>query len=794
MGAASGNRESGDFGRQILPIPDRTHAGTVLYDAKDPDSRFTPLRPLRPPDGSPNVLIVLLDDVGFGASSAFGGPAQTPTAQRLADDGLKYTRFQTTALCSPTRAALLTGRNHHTVGMGSITEMATAAPGYTSVRPDTCAPLAEILKLNGYATAHVGKCHEVPIWETSPVGPFDRWPSPGNGFEYFYGFLGGETDQWYPTLHEGTGRVEPWGTPEEGYHLTEDLADKAIAWVRQQKVLTPDKPFFLYFAPGATHAPHHVPQQWAQRYRGRFDDGWDVLRERIFARQKELGVVPADAELTRRHDAIPAWDEMDERLLPVLRRQMENYAGFLEHTDHQVGRVVEEIDRIGALDDTLVFYIIGDNGASAEGTLQGTSNELISLNGMAGIETPEFLLGALDKLGGPDSSPHYAVGWAHAMDTPYQWTKQVASHWGGTRNGTVVHWPRGFAARGEVRNQFHHVVDVAPTVLAAAGIPAPTTVNGVRQHPLEGVDMAYSFHDAAAPERHVTQYFEMLGNRGIYHRGWSAVTKHRTPWQIPGGPGIAFDDDVWELYDGAADWTQARDLAKEYPERLRELQRLFLIEATRYNVLPLDDRTFERVLPGLSGKPRLVPGNRQVLLPGMQALLEMHIVNCRNRSWSLTAQVDVPDGGARGVILNLGGHAGGWSFYFRDGRPTFCYNLFGIERSYIRATDTVGVGLHQVRSEFAYDGGGLGKGGTVTLFVDGTAVAEGRVERTEPIGFGYEFSDVGRDSLSTVTPEYPTGDNAFTGRIDWVQIEAGEDGHDHLVDPADVVRVAMYRQ
>ncbi|MBM4630677.1 sulfatase-like hydrolase/transferase [Rhodococcus hoagii] len=794
MGAASGNRESGDFGRQILPIPDRTRAGTVLYDAKDPDSRFTPLRPLRPPDGSPNVLIVLLDDVGFGASSAFGGPAQTPTAQRLADDGLKYTRFHTTALCSPTRAALLTGRNHHTVGMGSITEMATAAPGYTSVRPDTCAPLAEILKLNGYATAHVGKCHEVPIWETSPVGPFDRWPSPGNGFEYFYGFLGGETDQWYPTLHEGTGRVEPWGTPEEGYHLTEDLADKAIAWVRQQKVLTPDKPFFLYFAPGATHAPHHVPQQWAQRYRGRFDDGWDVLRERIFARQKELGVVPADAELTRRHDAIPAWDEMDERLLPVLRRQMENYAGFLEHTDRQVGRVVEEIDRIGALDDTLVFYIIGDNGASAEGTLQGTSNELISLNGMAGIETPEFLLGALDKLGGPDSSPHYAVGWAHAMDTPYQWTKQVASHWGGTRNGTVVHWPRGFAARGEVRNQFHHVVDVAPTVLAAAGIPAPTTVNGVRQHPLEGVDMAYSFHDAAAPERHVTQYFEMLGNRGIYHRGWSAVTKHRTPWQIPGGAGIAFDDDVWELYDGAADWTQARDLAKEYPERLRELQRLFLIEATRYNVLPLDDRTFERVLPGLSGKPRLVPGNRQVLLPGMQALLEMHIVNCRNRSWSLTAQVDVPDGGARGVILNLGGHAGGWSFYFRDGRPTFCYNLFGIERSYIRAPDTVDVGLHQVRSEFAYDGGGLGKGGTVTLFVDGTAVAEGRVERTEPIGFGYEFSDVGRDSLSTVTPEYPTGDNAFTGRIDWVQIEAGEDGHDHLVDPADVVRVAMYRQ
>ncbi|MFC9517284.1 sulfatase-like hydrolase/transferase [Nocardiaceae bacterium NPDC056970] len=794
MGTTRESHDPGDIGRQILPIPSERYTGTVLYDAKDPDARFAPLRPLRPPTGAPNVLIVLLDDVGFGASSTFGGPAQTPTAQRLADSGLKYTRFHTTALCSPTRAALLTGRNHHTVGMGSITEMATAAPGYTSVRPDSCAPLAEILKLNGYATAHVGKCHEVPIWETSPVGPFDRWPSPGNGFEYFYGFLGGETDQWYPTLHEGTTRVEPWGTPEQGYHLTEDLADKAITWVRQQKALTPDKPFLLYFAPGATHAPHHVPPQWAERYRGSFDDGWDALRERTFTRQKELGVVPADAELTRRHDVIPAWEDMDEMLLPVLRRQMENYAGFLEHTDHQVGRVVDAIEQVGALDDTLVFYIIGDNGASAEGTVQGTFNELISLNGMADFETPEFLVSQLDKLGGPDSSPHYAVGWAHAMDTPYQWTKQVASHWGGTRNGTVVHWPRGFAARGEIRNQFHHVVDVVPTVLAAARIPAPTTVNGVRQDPVEGVDMTYSFDDAPAPERHVTQYFEMFGNRGIYHRGWSAVTKHRTPWQILGGTGIAFDDDVWELYDGSSDWTQARDLSKEHPDRLHELQRLFLIEATRHNVLPLDDRTFERVLPGLSGKPSLVPGNRQVLLPGMEALLEMHIVNWRNRSWSLTAQVDVPDGGARGVILNLGGHAGGWSFYFHDGRPTFCYNLFGLERSYTRAPGPVPAGLHQVRSEFAYDGGGLGKGGTVTLFVDGASVATGRIERTEPIGFGYEYTDVGRDSLSTVTPEYPPGDNAFTGRIDWVQIDAGEDGHDHLVDPADVVRVAMYRQ
>lgn len=783
-----------DVDRHILPIPPETYAGTIRYDAKDPESQFPPIRPLRPPEGAPNVLIVLLDDVGFGASSAFGGPVETPTAERLADAGLKYTRFHTTALCSPTRAALLTGRNHHRVGMGGITEMATSAPGYTSVRPDTCAPLARILTLNGYASAHIGKCHEVPIWETSPVGPFDRWPAPGNGFEYFYGFVGGETDQWYPTLHEGTRRVEPWGTPEQGYHLTEDLADRAVAWVRQQKALTPGTPFFLYFAPGATHAPHHVPTEWADKYRGRFDDGWDVLRASIFERQRRLGVVPAHAELTRRHDAIPAWDDMDAALRPVLRRQMENYAGFLEHTDRQVGRVVDAIAELGALADTLVFYIIGDNGASAEGTPQGTFNELISLNGMAGLETPEFLRSQLDKLGGPESSPHYAVGWAHAMDTPYQWTKQVASHWGGTRNGTIVHWPHGFTARGELRHQFHHVVDIVPTVLAAAQLPAPSTVAGVRQDPFDGTDMTYTFDGADEPDRHVTQYFEMLGNRGIYHHGWTAVTKHRTPWQTVGSAGAEFDDDVWELYDCRSDWTQAHDLAREHPEQLHRLQRLFLIEAVRNNVLPLDDRVFERVLPRIAGKPSLVAGTRQVLLPGMGGLLEMHILNWRNRSWSLTAQVDVPDGGAEGVILSIGGHAGGWSFYLKDGRITFCYNLFGVRRTHVRGRGPVPAGPHQVRVEFTYDGGGLGRGGDVTLRVDGASVGSGRVDRTQPIGFGYAYTDVGRDAQSPVTPDYACGDNAFTGRIDWVQIDVGDDDHSHLVDPAEVLRIAMYRQ
>jgi arylsulfatase A-like enzyme len=782
-----------DRPRSILPIPDQGYAGTVLYDAKDPDVRFAPIRPVRPPGGAPNVLIVLIDDVGFGASSAFGGPCETPTFERLAADGLKYTRFHTTAICSPTRAALITGRNHHSVGMDGITEMATSAPGYNSMRPNSCAPLPEILKLNGYATAHFGKCHEVPVWESSPVGPFERWPT-GNGFEHFYGFLGGETDQWYPTLTEGTSRAEPWGTPDGGYHLTEDLTDKAIAWINQHKALAADKPFFVYFAPGATHAPHHVPKEWADKYKGKFDHGWDAQREQTFARQRELGVIPADAELTKRHDEIPAWEDTDKEMRPVLVRQMENYAGFLEHTDHHAGRLIDALDELGILDDTLVYVIVGDNGASAEGTLQGTFNELISLNGMGALETPEFLRERIDKIGGPESSPHYAVGWAHAMCTPYQWTKQVASHWGGTRNGTIVRWPNGIKAKAEIRNQFSHVIDVAPTILEAAGLPQPTQVNGVTQKPMEGVSMAYSFEDASAAERHETQYFEIFGNRGIYHQGWSAVTKHRTPWQTTGDVGIAFDDDVWELYDGSSDWTQARDLSKENADKLHELQRLFLVEATRYNVLPLDDRSFERVLPEISGKPQLIEGNKQLLLPGMGGLTEQHMLNTRNRSWSITAEVEIEDGRGEGVILSVGGHAGGWSFYLKDRKPTFCYNLFGIDQAVIRGEEIVPAGEHQLRMEFAYDGGGHGKGGSISRYLDGTSVGEGRIEQTEPIGYGAVYTDVGRTSLSPVTDDYTPGDTVFTGTIKWVELESGDDTHDHLIDPEMVIHAAMYRQ
>jgi arylsulfatase A-like enzyme len=780
--------------RSVLPIPDRQHIGLTTYDAKDPDTSFPPIKDVRPPDGAPNVLVILLDDVGFGASSAFGGPCNTPTAERLAANGLRYNRFHTTALCSPTRAALLSGRNHHTVGMGGITELATSAPGYNSLRPNTCAPLAETLKLNGYSTAQFGKCHEVPVWQSSPLGPFDNWPSGGGGFEYFYGFIGGETNQYAPAIYQGTTPIEPERTPEEGYHFTEDMTERAIDWVRQQKALMPDKPFFVYFAPGATHAPHHVSPEWSSKYKGKFDQGWDKLREETLARQKELGVVPEDAELTGRPAEIPAWDEMADDLKPALARQMEVYAGFLEHTDHNVGRLIDALEDLDVLDNTLIYYIIGDNGASAEGTPNGCFNELVVLNGAAGLETAEFMTSRIDDFGTPAAYNHYAVGWAHAMDTPYQWTKQVASHWGGTRNGTIVHWPGGFKARGEVRPQFSHVIDIAPTVLDAAGIPEPTFVHGVQQIPMHGLSMVPTFDDGSAPERRETQYFEMFVNRGIYHKGWTAVTRHSTPWLVAELPAI--DDDVWELY-GPDDWTQSHNLAADEPEKLRELQRLFLIEAAKYNVLPLDDRRVERFNADLAGRPQLVRGKSQLLFRGMGRLSENSILVLKNKSHAITAQVIVPDGGANGVMIAQGGAFGGWSLYAHDGKPAYCYNYFGLQRFKVYGDALVPPGEHQVRAEFKYDGGGLGKGGTVTLYVDGQKAGEGRVDATQPMVFSAdETTDVGSDTATPVSDDYGPKDGHFTGRVRWVQIdidEAAED-LDHLITAEERLRIAMARQ
>ena len=670
------------------------------------------------------MLIVLLDDVGFAASSAFGGPIHTPTAERLAKNGLKFNRFHTTALCSPTRQALLTGRNHHSVNMGGICEIATSAPGYTSVLPKNKAPLAMTLKLNGYSTAQFGKCHEVPVWETSPMGPFDQWPTGGGGFEYFYGFIGGETNQWYPAIYEGTTPIEPEKTPEQGYHFTEDMTNKAIKWTRQQKALMPDKPFFMYFAPGACHAPHHVPKEWIDKYKGKFDQGWDKLREEIFARQKKLGVIPADAELTTRPAEIPAWDETPENMRPIFAREMEVYAGISRA--HRPSRRPAH------------RHAQGSGGARRHADLlhhrrqrrvgRRHAQRLLQRDGRAertvGHRDARVPASKIDDFGGPKAYNHYAVGWAHAMDTPYQWTKQVASHWGGTRNGTIVHWPNGIKAKGEVRSQFHHVIDVAPTILEAAGLPHPTIVNSVQQAPIEGVSMLYAFNDAKAAERHETQYFEMFCNRGIYHKGWTAVTRHSVPWI--GAYKRAFDDDVWELYDTNTDWTQAKDLAKENPKKLAELQRLFMIEAGKYSVLPLDDRTFERFNPDIAGRPQLIKGNSQILFGGMGRLTENSIVSIKNKSYAVTADVDVPKSGAEGVIIAQGGSVNGWSLYAKGGKLKYCYNFFGIELTFVEATQPIPAGHHQVRMEFKYDGGGVAKGGGITLFVDGKDVGQGR--------------------------------------------------------------------
>ncbi len=779
--------------RFVLPIHDKPHVGLTTYDAKDPDTSYPPIEEVTPPPGAPNVLIILLDDVGFGASSAFGGAIETPTAERLGAGGLKLSRFHTTALCSPTRQALLTGRNHHSVGMGAITEVATSAPGYNSMRPKNAAPLAETLKLNGYSTAQFGKCHEVPVWHTSPMGPFSLWPT-GSGFEYFYGFVAGETNQYYPALFEGTTPVEPPKSPAEGYHFTEDMTDKAISWVHQQRALMTDRPFFMYYAPGATHAPHHVASEWSAKYQGRFDAGWDALREEIFARQKELGVVPVQADLTLRPEQIEAWEDVPESLKPVLARQMEVYAGFLEHTDHHIGRLIGALEDLDVLEDTLIYYIIGDNGASAEGTPHGTFNESFSLNGAAAFETVEFMAAHIDEFGTPEAYNHYAVGWAHAMCTPYQWTKQVASHFGGTRNGTIVHWPNGFRARGEVRHQFHHVIDIASTVLDVARLPEPLFVNGFEQQPLHGTSMTYCFDDADAPERRQTQYFELACNRGIYHKGWTAVTRHSVPWDF-GAELVPLDEDTWELYETSADWTQAHDVVSEHPEMLAKLQRLFLIEAVKYQALPLDDRRIERFNSDIAGRPVLVKGTSQLLFGGMGRLTEHSVLNLKNKSYAVTADLVVPEGGGHGVIVAQGGAFGGWSLYLNRGVPVHCYNLLGLLRVKAAGDQALNEGAHQIRVEFTYDGDGLGKGGDAVLYVDGAKVGASRQEASIPMVFSAdETLDIGVDNGTSVSDDYTPESSKFDGTVNWVQLDQGPDDQTHLITAEERLRVAMVRQ
>ncbi len=780
------------IGREILPIPDipvQTDPGMHANDTSAP-----PIVPLRPPAGAPNVLIILIDDMGFGATSTFGGPCDMPTFERIAQEGLTYNRFHTTALCSPTRQALLTGRNHHSAEMGSVGEVATSMPGYTSVRPNSVATIAEMLRLNGYNTAAFGKMHQTPTWETSMSGPFDRWPT-GDGFEKFWGFVSGETDQWAPVLYEGTTPVEPRATAAEGYHITEEQVDQAIAWITGQQVLTPDKPFFVYMSYGATHAPHHVPEEWIEKYRGRFDRGWDVVRAETLANQIAKGIVPEGTELTARPDGVVGWEELSDDQKMVATRLMETYAGFAEHTDFHTGRLIDALDEIGALDDTLVIYIAGDNGASAEGGLEGTFNELKALNGIS--ETTEDILPHIDDLGSPKAFNHYPVGWAHAMNTPYQWTKQVASHFGGTRNGTVIRWPNGIKAHGEIRQQFHHVIDIVPTILEAAGLPEPYSVNGIAQKPIEGVAMNYTFDDANADDRHTTQYFEMFGNRGIYKDGWTAVTKHRTPWEMGQVQTIPLPKDVWELYDTTTDWSQANDLSAEMPDKLAEMKDLFLIEAARYNVFPIDDRTGERFNAAIAGRPDLQAGrNSMRFVPGMTHLMENAVLNVKNRSHVVTAQLGIPEGGANGVIVAQGGRFAGWALYMVDGRLAYCHNWVGSELYYVKAPDRMPAGEVTVQYQFDFDGGRPGAGGDGTLLINGDVVATGRIDKTCPFLLAAgESMDIGLDGGQTVTDDYAEGPaNAFTGTIDWVQIDLEEDEVSHMEDPEQTYHRIMARQ
>jgi arylsulfatase A-like enzyme len=733
--------------RTVLPIPEPDYPHETELDARKatPPPRFE----VKAPDGAPNVLIVLIDDMGFGMPSAFGGPVHMPTAERLAQAGLRYNQFHTTAVCSPTRTALLSGRNHHTNNMGGITETATAFPGNTGQRPRSVAPLAEMLRLNGYSTGFFGKNHETAPWEVSPSGPTDRWPT-RSGFDEFYGFFGGETNQWAPYLYHGMNPVEIPRDPS--YHFMTDMTDKAIAWMQFQKALTPDKPFFMYFAPGATHAPHHVPKEWIAKYKGRFDKGWDAMREETLARQIELGVVPPGTKLAPKPDAIKDWRALGADEKKLFTRQMEVYAGFGEHTDTEIGRLIDAIGDTGQLDNTLVVYILGDNGTSAEGGMNGMFSEMTYFNGVQ--ESVQDILKHYDDLGGPMSYPHMAAGWAVAGDAPFTWTKQVASNFGGTRNGLIVSWPRRVTAKGEVRSQFHHVIDVAPTVLEAAGLPEPKVVNGTPQTPIEGVSMAYTFDAAKAESRHKTQYFEMFGNRGIYADGWFAGTIHRAPWEMT--PRRPLLDDKWELYDTRTDFSLTNDLAAQNPAKLKELQDLFLKEAVKYRALPIDDRVVERVNAKLAGRPDLMGDRTSLTLhAGMKGMSENVFLNVKNRSLTVTADVDSPQGGASGVILAQGGRFGGWSLYMKAGKPIYVYNFIGLQRFTVASPQAVAAGKSTIRLEFAYDGGGLGKGGLATIYVNDKKAAEGRIERTQPIIFSAdETADVGEDDATPVTEDY----------------------------------------
>jgi arylsulfatase len=753
--------------QDVLPRPEQPFKGYIGRKATESTTDFP--KEVAAPKGAPNILLILTDDVGFGATSPFGGPIPTATMDRLAKQGLRFNNFHTTALCSPTRAALLSGRNHHSNATGVIMELGTGYPGYNSLMPKSSGTFAEVLKQNGYNTAWYGKNHNVPDWHSSQAGPFDLWPT-GLGFEYFYGFIGGDANQWAPAIFENTLPIEP-PHDDKDYFFDRDMADHAIARIRMLNSVAPEKPWLQYYAPGTAHAPHHAPREWIEKFKGKFDQGWDKMREETLARQKQMGIVPQNTKLTPRPDNIPAWDSFDADHKRVFARMMEVYAAALSHADYQMGRILDAIEEMGELDNTLVIYIQGDNGASAEGTPQGLLNEMAIANNIP--EDFAQVLARMDELGSVRTYNHYPVGWAHAMDTPFQWTKQIASHFGGTRNGLVISWPARIKDQGGIRSQFHHVIDIAPTILEAAEVPSPSVLNGVPQKPIEGTSMVYSFEDAKAPSKHRTQYFEIFANRAIYNDGWvAATTPAVAPW-VMGGQTPDVDDYDWELYNVTQDFSQAVNLVDKEPARLRELKDLFWIEAAKYDVLPLDNSKVERF--DVSIRPSLTRG-RSVFTyyAGQTRIPEGTAPDLKNKSFKIAADIDIPAAGVDGVIATQGGRFNGWGLYLLRGKPVFHYNLAGVQRFTVAGEEMLAPGKHVVLVDFKYDGGGIGKGATVTINVDDKPVAQGRVDRTYAFRVALdETFDVGEDTGTPVSEDYHVPFK-FTGELNRVLVRLSE--------------------
>ncbi|SNT03652.1 sulfatase-like hydrolase/transferase [Pseudomonas segetis] len=751
--------------RSVLPIslsPFKGKIGKDYTQTKD-DWQQVPTAP----EGAPNVLVVLLDDVGFGQTSTFGGLIPTPNLDKLASEGLKFNRFHTTAICGPSRAALLTGRNHHDTGNGFLMEWATGLPNYNTMIQRDTATIGEILKDNGYSTSWLGKNHNTPDWESSVAGPFDRWPT-GLGFEYFFGFNAGETNQYYPTIFENTKAVNPDKSPEEGYHFMTDITDRAIARVRYSKSVAPNKPFFMYFAPGAMHAPHQVSKEWRDKFKGKFDMGWDKYREVVYQQQLDMGIIPKGTKLTPRPEWVPAWDSLSADQKKLYTRLMENYAGFFAFADHEIGRLLDSIKQLPDADNTMVIYIAGDNGASAEGGPDGTVNEIKALNGQP--TTIEETLKRYDEIGGPNTEPHYPVGWAWAGNTPFQWVKQVASHLGGTRNPMVVSWPAKIKPDTHPRDQFLHLVDIVPTILEAAHLPMPTKVKGVEQKPLAGASFLSAFTDAKAPSPRDEQYFEVLSNRSVYSKGWKADAQHTLPWRQDLAPGN-WDKDKWELYNLNEDFSEANDLAAQMPEKVEEMKKKFDELATKYNVYPLDDRGAARLAVPKPGVPGSDPkAKRYTYYAGATHLPETAAPQMKNRSWTLTAGIKTEGSKTSGVVMAFGGVAAGISIYLDKGVPVFHYNWFEENRYIIKGDKPLPAGESTLKVDFVYDGGGAGKGGMATISVDGKKVAEGRVDKTVAGRFGIDTFGIGEDSaqpvVNTYKPPFP-----FEGEIEKVVID-----------------------